>query len=73
MMPHLKHTKRKTQSLLDWLADWGGLFDGLDFVGDFFLSSYQMYILKSTLASLIVGFIQKKSETEEEEKSQNRR
>ena len=72
MKPHLRHVKRKTQSLLDWLADWGGLLDGLDFVIDMTLSPYQMYALKTTLASLIVGFIQKKPEAEREKPSRRR-
>ena len=43
---------RKTDSLLDWLGDWGGLLDGLNLIVELFLESLSFYALKSRLAGL---------------------
>ena len=53
--------RRKTESLLDWLGDWGGLLDGLHFIADILISPLSTYMLKSTIASLLVKFIPSES------------
>ena len=52
----LRQIRRKTDSLLDWLGDWGGLMDGLHFIGDLFIHFYQEYALKASLVSLLINF-----------------
>ena len=34
----LKQINRKTDSILDWLGDWGGLYGSLTFIGKNLLS-----------------------------------
>ena len=56
----MKNINRKTDSLLDWLGNWGGFLDGLNTIGKNLLSPYTLYTLKSTLAFFIVRFIPSK-------------
>ena len=49
--------RRKTDSLLDWLGDWGGLLDGLTFLVDVLISPYSTYALRSIMASILVKFV----------------
>ena len=51
---------RKTDSLLDWLGDWGGLLDGLNLIVELFLESLSFYALKSRLAGLTFRSIDSK-------------
>ena len=44
---NLKKTNRKTESLLDWMGDCGGLYDGLNLIVGSFLDFYQVYIFNS--------------------------
>ena len=53
---NLLQVKRKTDSLLDWLADWGGLLDGLKFIGSVLLNNYSILILKSKLVWTLVKY-----------------
>ena len=46
--------RRKTDSLLDWLGDWGGLLDSLYFLGDILVSPLSAYMMRSKLAQLLV-------------------
>ena len=55
--PDLYIINRKTDSLLDWLAGWGGLLDGLNFIGKNLLVSYAGYYLNSMLGSELVRFV----------------
>ena len=48
--PDVPKVRRKTDSLLDWLGNWGGLLDGLQFLGDILLSPFTAYMMKSKLA-----------------------
>ena len=52
--------RRKTDSILDWLGDWGGLYDGLNLIADFLVTNYSTFILNSKLAFLIVKFLPSK-------------
>ena len=47
MANDLKKINRKTDSLLDWLGNWGGLLDGLSFIGRHLISNYTLYALNS--------------------------
>ena len=47
---------RITYSLLDWISDIGGLFDGLNAVVAFFLKPLAVYTLNTKLTSLTVRF-----------------
>ena len=51
---------RKTDSLLDWLGDCGGLLDGLQFLGRIILNPYTVYSLQSFLSFLLVRYIPSK-------------
>ena len=53
----LKVTYRSTDSLLDWLGDFGGLLEGLNYIGRFFLTSYSGYSLQAKLAQVLVRFV----------------
>ena len=57
MHPDLHTINRKTDSLFDWLGNWGGLFDGLTLIGKHLLSNYSLYALNSNLAYLLVRFV----------------
>ena len=46
---NLKQINRKTESILDWLGDWGGLYDGLILIGRVLTNPYSAYALKSQL------------------------
>ena len=48
--PDVPKVRRKTDSLLDWLGDWGGLLDSLYFIADILLSPLSAYMMKSKLA-----------------------
>ena len=52
--PNINKIRRKTDSFLDWLGDWGGLLDGLDFIIKTLLSPFSAYMLRSKLAQLLV-------------------
>ena len=45
LKPDLKVINRKTSSIFDWLAGWGGLLDGLNFLGKTILNPYTTYAL----------------------------
>ena len=67
MTPDLKKINRKTDSLLDWLGDWGGLLDGLSFIGRHLISNYSLYALNAQLTLLLVRFVPS-SKTKKDEK-----
>ena len=46
---NLKQISRKTESILDWLGDWGGLYDGLVLIGRVLTNPYSAYALQSQL------------------------
>ena len=48
---------RKTDSFLDWLGDFGGLVEGLFFIGAILIENYSAYALESKLAWLLVRFV----------------
>ena len=48
--PDLPKIRRKTDSLLDWLGDWGGLLDSLYFIFDILVSPLASYMMKSKLS-----------------------
>ena len=47
---------RKTDSLLDWLGDWGGLLDSFHFLVELLVNSYQIYAIKNFLTNLLGQF-----------------
>ena len=59
--PDVPKVRRKTDSLLDWLGDWGGLLDGLNFLADILLRPLSAYMIKSKLASLIIKILPSES------------
>ena len=46
--------KRKTSGFLDWMADWGGLFDGLTLIAQLMTHHYSIHALRSFLAKSLV-------------------
>ena len=52
--PDVLKVRRKTDSLLDWLGDWGGLLDSLYFIADILVSPLTAYMMKSKLAKLLI-------------------
>ena len=59
--PDVPKIKRKTDSLLDWLGDWGGLLDSLRFLADILLSPLSTYMMNSKLAKLLVKILPSES------------
>ena len=55
--PDILKIRRKTDSILDWLGDWGGLLDSLHFLADILISPLAAYMMKSKLAKLLVKII----------------
>ena len=55
--PDLKVINRKTNSLLDWLGEWGGLLDGLNFLGKNLMNPYTTYTLQYVLSYMLVRFV----------------
>ena len=45
--PHLKKIFRKTDNILDWMGDCGGLYDGLNIFGRALINFYQVYFFNS--------------------------
>ena len=45
---------RKTDSLLDWLGDWGGLLDGLSLIAKVIVHTYSVYMLNSKLSRFLI-------------------
>ena len=48
--PDVPKIRRKTDSLLDWLGDWGGLLDSLHFLAEILISPLSAYTMNSKLA-----------------------
>ena len=61
LSPDVPKIRRKTDSLLDWLGDWGGLLDSLFFLADILVSPLSAFMMKSKLASLLVKFLPSES------------
>ena len=57
----LLRIRRKTESILDWFGDWGGLLDSLHFLADILISPLSAYMMRSKLASLLVKLIPSES------------
>ena len=56
----LHEINRKTESFLDWMGDWGGLLDALEFISSLIISPYSTFALHSYIVSLgIVGVLPK--------------
>ena len=53
--------RRKTESLLDWLGDWGGLLDSLHFLVEILISPFSAFMMNSKLAQLLVKLVPSKS------------
>ena len=61
LSPDVPKVRRKTDSLLDWLGDWGGLLDSLHFLADILVSPLSVYMMKSKLVQLLVKFFPSES------------
>ena len=46
---NLNTINRKTDSIFDWMAAWGGMHDGLNAVGELLLQFLSVYAMKSKL------------------------
>ena len=47
LSPDVPKVRRKTDSFLDWLGDWGGLYGSLHFLAEILVSPLSAYIMKS--------------------------
>ena len=47
LSPDVPKIRRKTDSFLDWLGDWGGLYGSLYFLADIFVSPFSNYMMNS--------------------------
>ena len=68
--PDVLKIRRKTDSLLDWLGDWGGLLDSLYFIADILVSPLSAYMMKSKIAQLLVKLLPSES-NKNKSKSEN--
>ena len=50
----MRTINRKTDSLLDWLGDWGGLLDGLSLIAEVIVHTYSVYMLNSKLSRFLI-------------------
>ena len=48
---------RKTDSLFDWLGEWGGLLDGLHLCAELLVHFYSVYAIRIRLVYLLVRFL----------------
>ena len=46
--------ERTIYSILDWIGDIGGLYDGLRLIADFFMSNYAVAMMKQELLRLFM-------------------
>ena len=46
--------ERKTYSLLEWLGDVGGLFDGISIIASSIVSSFSAFALKAQLLTYVM-------------------
>ena len=53
---------RKTDSLFDWLGDWGGFLDGLSLIAELIMESYSLYQIKTFLTRLLIQLAPKNIE-----------
>jgi len=51
--PDVLSYERQTYSLLDWVGDIGGLYDGLRLLGSFIIAPFAIYSLQVELVSTI--------------------
>ena len=47
--PSMTTIERQTYSILDWLGDVGGLFDGLKIIGSFIIAPIASFAMKTEL------------------------
>ena len=57
LKPHLKTINRKTDGLLDWLGEWGGMLDGLYLIAELLIEAYNVYFIKAKLLWLLTKFL----------------
>ena len=69
MTPDLNEINRKTDTLLDWVAKVGGLYNGLQVVFKIMMTPYASYILQSYLNRLIVKVLPSNSKQGSKNKS----
>ena len=50
-----RNTERKTYSLLEWLGDVGGLFDGLYLASLILVQPFSTYALRTVLLATVLG------------------
>ena len=62
VLPNAHKIRRKTDSLLDWLGDWGGLLDSLSFLADILVSPLATYMMKSKISQLLVKILPSESD-----------
>ena len=61
LIPDVLKVRRKTDSFLDWLGDWGGLYGSLHFIAEILVSPLSAYMLNSKLAQLLVKLLPSES------------
>ena len=59
LSPSLMTIERKTYSMLEWLGDIGGLFEGLTRVGFFLVAPIANFAMKMELLTSIFSFVKK--------------
>ena len=64
LSPDVPKIRRKTDSFLDWLGDWGGLHGSLLFLAEILVSPLSAYMLNSKLAQLLVKLIPSESKND---------
>ena len=52
--PDQKKTSRQTYSMLDWIGDIGGLYDGLNVIGALLIKPIAYFAMNTKLATLLV-------------------
>ena len=64
LIPDVLKVRRKTDSFLDWLGDWGGLYGSLHFLAEIVFSPLSAYMLNSKLVELLIKLLPSESKQE---------
>ena len=63
LSPSLTTIERQTYSMLEWLGDVGGLFEGLNGIGFFLVAPIASYAMRMEILTKTFSFAKSKNDT----------
>ena len=63
LSPSLTTIERQTYSMLEWLGDVGGLFEGLNGIGFFLVAPIASYAMRMEILTTTFSFAKSKNDT----------